>query len=143
MDRTRVSGQSRYFDGLRLTVSGNLNQLPQPSSLGCGPAALSGERGKIYDYFGFYAPAFATGLAFNLISLVIVAGRVLLWPQTQMRIVCLRECTSVLGSAPRRREPSVREDLTRIIVDRSGSWRAARSGNRPGRSLATKAALGG
>ena len=38
---------------------------------------------------------------------------------------------SAIGSAPRRREPSVREGLTRIIVDRSGSWRAAWSGNRP------------
>jgi O-methyltransferase domain/Dimerisation domain len=37
---------------------------------------------------------------------------------------------SGFGSAPRRREPSVREGLTRIIVDRSGSWRAAWSGNR-------------
>src|SRR5262245_10530970 len=44
--------------------------------------------------------------------------------------------------APRGREPSVREDLTRIIVDRSGSWQAARRGNWPGRSPATKAALG-
>src|SRR5262245_53750851 len=42
--------------------------------------------------------------------------------------------------APRGREPSVREDLTRIIVDRSGSWQAARRGNWPGRSPATKAA---
>jgi len=36
----------------------------------------------------------------------------------------------------------VREDLTRIIVDRSGSWQAARPGDRLVRSLATKAALG-
>jgi len=46
------------------------------------------------------------------------------------------------GSAPRRRESSVEEGSTRIIVDRSGSWRAAWSGNWPGRSLATKVALG-
>ena len=50
---------------------------------------------------------------------------------------------SALGSAPRRRESSVEEGSTRIIVDRSGSWRAARLGNWPGRSLATKVALGG
>jgi len=40
--------------------------------------------------------------------------------------------TAAFGSAPRRREPSVREDLTRTIVDRSRSWRAAWAGNRPG-----------
>src|SRR5262245_58996043 len=44
--------------------------------------------------------------------------------------------------APRGRELSVREDLTRIIVDWSGSWQAARPGNWLGRSPATKAALG-
>jgi len=44
--------------------------------------------------------------------------------------------------APRGRELSVREGLTRIIVDWSGSWQAARSGNWLGRSPATKAALG-
>ena len=44
--------------------------------------------------------------------------------------------------APRGRELSVREDLTRIIVDWSGSWQAARPGNWLGWSPATKAALG-
>ena len=44
--------------------------------------------------------------------------------------------------APRGRELSVREVLTRIIVDWSGSWQAARLGNWLGRSPATKAALG-
>ena len=44
--------------------------------------------------------------------------------------------------APRGRELPVREGLTRIIVDWSGSWQAARPGNWPGRSPATKAALG-
>ena len=43
--------------------------------------------------------------------------------------------------APRGRELSVREALTRIIVDWSGSWQAARPGWL-GRSPATKAALG-
>jgi hypothetical protein len=40
------------------------------------------------------------------------------------------------------RELPVREGLTRIIVDWSGSWQAARPGNWLGRSPATKAALG-
>jgi hypothetical protein len=47
-----------------------------------------------------------------------------------------------IDRAPRGRELSVREDLTRIIVDWSGSWQAARPGNWLGRSPATKAALG-
>ena len=46
------------------------------------------------------------------------------------------------GRAPRGRELPVREGLTRIIVDWSGSWQAARPGNWLGRSPATKAALG-
>src|SRR5262249_44949523 len=50
---------------------------------------------------------------------------------------------SANGSAPRGRETPVEEGSTRIVVDWSGSWRAAWSGNRPGRSLATKVALGG
>jgi hypothetical protein len=44
--------------------------------------------------------------------------------------------------APQGREPSVREALTRTIVDWSGSWQAAGPGNWLGRSPATKAALG-
>ena len=40
----------------------------------------------IYDHFGFYAPAFATGLAFNLANLVIIASLVLLWRQAQARV---------------------------------------------------------
>jgi hypothetical protein len=47
-----------------------------------------------------------------------------------------------IDRAPRGREPSVREGLTRTIVDWSGSWQAARLGNWLGRSPATKAALG-
>jgi hypothetical protein len=47
-----------------------------------------------------------------------------------------------IDRAPRGRELSVREGLTRIIVDWSGSWQAARSGKWLGRSPATKAALG-
>jgi hypothetical protein len=44
--------------------------------------------------------------------------------------------------ARRGRELSVREGLTRINVDWSGSWQAARPGNWLGRSPATKAGLG-
>jgi hypothetical protein len=44
--------------------------------------------------------------------------------------------------APRGRDLSVREGLTRIIVDWSGIWQAARLGNWLGRSPATKAAFG-
>jgi hypothetical protein len=50
--------------------------------------------------------------------------------------------TDANDRAPRGRELSVREGLTRIIVDWSGSWQAARPGNWLGRSPATKAALG-
>ena len=51
--------------------------------------------------------------------------------------------TSRFDSAPQRRESSVEEGSTRIVVDRSGSWRAAWSGNWLGWSLATKVASGG
>jgi len=37
----------------------------------------------------------------------------------------------------------VEEDSTQRVVDWSGSWRAAWTSNRTGRSLVTKAALGG
>jgi hypothetical protein len=50
--------------------------------------------------------------------------------------------TDAIDRAPRGRELPVREVLTRIIVDWSGSWQAARPGNWLGRSPATKAALG-
>jgi len=42
-----------------------------------GMAAGSWLAGVIYDFAGFYAPAFATGLAFNLANLVIVGGLLL------------------------------------------------------------------
>jgi len=38
-----------------------------------GMAAGSWLAGVIYDYFGFYAPAFATGLAFNLVNFAVIA----------------------------------------------------------------------
>lgn len=34
--------------------------------------------GVIYDHYGFYAPAFATGLAFNIANFAIIAGLVVL-----------------------------------------------------------------
>jgi hypothetical protein len=54
----------------------------------------------------------------------------------------LQAQNDAIDRAPRERELSVREGLTRIIVDWSGSWQAARPGNWLGRSPATKAALG-
>lgn len=51
-----------------------------------GMAAGSWLAGVLYDYFGFYAPAFATGLVFNLANLAIVASLLLLWRQSQARL---------------------------------------------------------
>ena len=48
---------------------------------GVGP--LSWIAGVIYDHFGFYAPAFATGLAFNLINLSILSWLLLRWMRPQ------------------------------------------------------------
>ena len=45
-------------------------------------AAGSWLAGVIYDYCGFYAPAFATGLAFNIANFAIIAGLVVLWRGT-------------------------------------------------------------
>lgn len=44
---------------------------------GSGMAVGGWLAGAIYDYFGFYAPAFATGVGFNLLNLVIVSMLVL------------------------------------------------------------------
>ena len=49
---------------------------------GSGMAAGGWLAGAIYDAFGFYAAAFATGLVFNLINLVIVGSLVLRQHQT-------------------------------------------------------------
>jgi len=38
--------------------------------------------GALYDHFGYYAPAFATGLAFNLVNLAIIAGLVVMSRRT-------------------------------------------------------------
>jgi predicted MFS family arabinose efflux permease len=49
-------------------------------------AAGSWLGGVIYDHYGFYAPAFATGFVFNVANLVIIASLVLLWRQAQARV---------------------------------------------------------
>jgi MFS family permease len=51
-----------------------------------GMAAGSWLAGRLYDYFGFYAPAFATGLFFNLVNASLVAGLLLLWRRSQPRL---------------------------------------------------------
>jgi hypothetical protein len=33
--------------------------------------------GALYDYFGFYAPAFAAGVAFNIANFIVIAILVL------------------------------------------------------------------
>ena len=43
---------------------------------GSGMATGGWVAGVLYDYFGFYAPAFATGIAFNLINLALVGALV-------------------------------------------------------------------
>ncbi|MGA2895088.1 MAG: MFS transporter [Xanthobacteraceae bacterium] len=40
---------------------------------GCGMAAGGWIAGLLYDYFGYYAPAFATGLGVNLLNFLIVS----------------------------------------------------------------------
>jgi MFS family permease len=50
-----------------------------------GMAAGSWLAGMIYDYAGFYAPAFATGFAFNLANLLIIGNLVLLGRRTTLR----------------------------------------------------------
>lgn len=50
-----------------------------------GMAAGSWIAGVIYDRAGFYAPAFATGIAANLANLCIIAALVLQWRRTSER----------------------------------------------------------
>jgi MFS family permease len=47
-----------------------------------GMAAGSWLAGVIYDHYGFYAPAFAAGLAFNITNFAIIAGLVVRWRGT-------------------------------------------------------------
>jgi len=39
---------------------------------GCGMAAGGWLAGRLYDHFGYYAPAFATGIAFNVVNFVLI-----------------------------------------------------------------------
>lgn len=55
-----------------------------------GMAAGSWLAGALYDYFGFYAPAFATGLAFNLANATIIAGLVVLWRHSRTQAALTR-----------------------------------------------------
>jgi MFS family permease len=50
-----------------------------------GMATGSWSAGVIYDYAGYYAPAFATGIGANLLHLCIAATLVLLWRRMQDR----------------------------------------------------------
>src|SRR5215471_17595076 len=84
-----------------------------------GPRSMAAVRGRIHDRSPIHLPKHKKALADRGPSIHDASDR-----------------------APRGRELSVREDLTRIIVDWSGSWQAARPGNWLGRSPATKAALG-
>ena len=61
-------------------------------------------------------------------------------PQDSPAVSCRQ---ARVNSAPIRRRSLVEEGSTHVIVGRHGSYRAAWSGNWPGRSLGTKSALGG
>jgi MFS family permease len=50
-----------------------------------GMATGSWSAGVIYDYAGYYAPAFATGIVSNLLHLCIAATLVLLWRRMSAR----------------------------------------------------------
>jgi MFS family permease len=49
---------------------------------GFGMAAGGWIAGVIYDYFGFYAPAFATGLGVNILNFMIISALALRQSQT-------------------------------------------------------------
>jgi len=51
-----------------------------------GMAAGSWLAGRLYDYFGFYAPAFATGLIFNLVNAGLIVCLLLLWRRSQPQL---------------------------------------------------------
>jgi MFS family permease len=52
-----------------------------------GMAMGSWLAGRLYDYFGFYAPAFATGLFFNLINAGLIVALLVLWRRSARRLV--------------------------------------------------------
>jgi MFS family permease len=51
-----------------------------------GMAFGSWVAGILYDHFGFYAPAFTTGLAFNLVNLAILSWLLWRWMRTQRTV---------------------------------------------------------
>ena len=51
---------------------------------GSGMAAGTWLGGVLYDYFGYYAPAFAVGVGFNLLNIVVIAALVLRWRYTAL-----------------------------------------------------------
>ena len=51
-----------------------------------GMAAGSWLAGRLYDSFGFYAPAFATGLAFNLVNASLIVTLLTFYRQTRHRV---------------------------------------------------------
>jgi MFS family permease len=51
-----------------------------------GMAAGSWLAGWLYDYFGFYAPAFATGLFFNLLNAGLIVALLVLWRRSARRL---------------------------------------------------------
>jgi MFS family permease len=51
-----------------------------------GMAAGSWLAGRLYDYFGFYAPAFATGLIFNLVNAGLIVCLLLFWRRSQPQL---------------------------------------------------------
>jgi MFS family permease len=52
-----------------------------------GMAAGSWLAGWLYDFFGFYAPAFATGLFFNLLNAALIVVLLVLWRRSARRLV--------------------------------------------------------
>lgn len=57
---------------------------------GWGMATGGWLAGRLYDYFGFYAPAFATGIAFNAVNFVIIATLVVRYRRSRASIVAAR-----------------------------------------------------
>lgn len=59
-------------------------RMPMLLLTGMSGMAMGGwSAGKLHDYFGYYAPAFATGLAANLANFMILGLLVLLWRRSQ------------------------------------------------------------
>ncbi|HTY66278.1 MAG TPA: MFS transporter, partial [Alphaproteobacteria bacterium] len=52
-------------------------------SSGWGMATGGWLAGRLYDYFGYYAPAFATGIAFNALNFVLISVLVARYRRTR------------------------------------------------------------